>query len=58
MIMIQFKLVVCNLCLKENYQMRNEQIECWYSMKKISEYLCIPRDTALSWMGKRGYAQC
>ena len=43
-----------NLCLKENYQMGNEQIERWYSMKEISEYLGITRDTALSWIEKRG----
>lgn len=34
--------------------MENEQIERWYSMKEISEYLGITRDTALSWIAKRG----
>ena len=34
--------------------MENEQIERWYSMKEISEYLGITRDTALSWIEKRG----
>lgn len=34
--------------------MGNEQIERWYSMKEISEYLGITRDTALSWIEKRG----
>lgn len=32
--------------------MGNEQIERWYSMKEISEYLGITRDTALSWIEK------
>ncbi len=34
--------------------MGNEKIERWYSMKEISEYLGITRDTALSWIEKRG----
>ena len=34
--------------------MGNEQIECWCSIKEISEYLGITRDTALSWIEKRG----
>lgn len=34
--------------------MGNEQIERWHSMKEISEYLGITRDTALSWIEKRG----
>ncbi len=34
--------------------MGNEQIERWYSMKEISEYLGITRDTALSWIENRG----
>ena len=34
--------------------MGNEQIERWYSMKEISKYLGITRDTALSWIEKRG----
>lgn len=34
--------------------MGNEQIERWCSMKEISEYLGITRDTALSWIEKRG----
>ena len=34
--------------------MGNEQIERWYSMKEISEYLGITRDTSLSWIEKRG----
>ena len=34
--------------------MGHEQIERWYSMKEISEYLGITRDTALSWIEKRG----
>lgn len=34
--------------------MGNEQIERWYSMKEISEYLGITRDTALAWIEKRG----
>ena len=34
--------------------MGNEQIERWYSMNEISEYLGITRDTALSWIEKRG----
>ena len=54
MIMIQYIMSTYNLCLKENYQMGNEQIERWYSMKEISEYLGITRDTALSWIEKRG----
>ena len=34
--------------------MGNEQIECWCSMKEISEYLGITRDTALSRIERRG----
>lgn len=34
--------------------MGNEQIERWYSMKEISEYLGITRDTALAWIEKHG----
>ena len=34
--------------------MGKEQIERWCSMKEISEYLGITRDTALSWIEKRG----
>ena len=34
--------------------MKNEQIERWHSMKEISEYLGITRDTTLSWIEKRG----
>ena len=34
--------------------MGNEKIERWYSMNEISEYLGITRDTALSWIEKRG----
>lgn len=34
--------------------MENERIERWYSMNEISEYLGITRDTALSWIEKRG----
>lgn len=34
--------------------MENEKIERWYSMNEISEYLGITRDTALSWIEKRG----
>ena len=34
--------------------MGNEQIERWCSMKEISEYLGITRDTVLSWIEKRG----
>ena len=52
--MIQCIMSTYNLCLKENYQMENEQIERWYSMKEISKYLGITRDTALSWIEKRG----
>lgn len=25
-------------------------IECWYSMKEITEYLGVSRDTALNWI--------
>lgn len=34
--------------------MENESMERWYSMNEISEYLGITRDTALSWIEKRG----
>lgn len=34
--------------------MSDEKIERWYSMKEISEYLGITRDTALSWIERRG----
>ena len=34
--------------------MENERIERWYSMNEISKYLGITRDTALSWIEKRG----
>ena len=34
--------------------MGNEQIERWYSMKEITEYLGVTRDTALSWIERRG----
>ncbi len=34
--------------------MANEQIERWYSMNEISDYLGITRDTALTWIEKHG----
>ena len=34
--------------------MDNENIERWYSMNEISEYLGITRDTVLVWIEKRG----
>lgn len=34
--------------------MGNENVERWYSMKEISDYLGITRDTTLSWIEKRG----
>lgn len=34
--------------------MDKEQVERWYSMKEISEYLGITRDTALVWIEKHG----
>lgn len=34
--------------------MNNEIIERWYSMNEICEHLGITRDTALSWIEKRG----
>lgn len=34
--------------------MGNENIERWYSMNEIAEYLGITRDTALTWIEKRG----
>ncbi len=34
--------------------MELKQIERWYSMNEISEYLGITRDTTLSWIEKRG----
>lgn len=34
--------------------MEIEKVERWLSMKEISEYLGISRDTALSWIEKRG----
>lgn len=34
--------------------MGNENIERWYSMNEIAEYLGITRDTALAWIEKRG----
>lgn len=36
-----------------NY-MEQKQIERWYSMNEISEYLGITRDTTLAWIEKRG----
>lgn len=34
--------------------MEQKQIERWYSMNEISEYLGITRDTTLAWIEKRG----
>ena len=34
--------------------MDNENIERWYSMNEIAEYLGITRDTVLVWIEKRG----
>ena len=34
--------------------MEQKQIERWYSMNEISEYLGITRDTILTWIEKRG----
>ena len=34
--------------------MSNNKIECWCSMNEIAEYLGITRDTALTWIEKRG----
>ncbi len=34
--------------------MGNDKIERWYSMNEIAEYLGITRDTALTWIEKRG----
>ena len=31
-----------------------KEIERWYSMNEICEYLSITRDTCLSWIEKRG----
>ena len=32
----------------------NEQIERWYPMNEVAEYLGITRDTVLFWIEKRG----
>ena len=34
--------------------METGNVERWYSMNEISEYLGITRDTTLSWIEKRG----
>ena len=34
--------------------MGNDKLERWYSMNEIAEYLGITRDTALTWIEKRG----
>lgn len=52
--MISFIMFFYSFCLKEIFLMGNEQLERWYSMKEIAEYLGITRDTALSWIEKRG----
>ena len=44
----------CRINTKETTEMSDEKIERWYSMKEISEYLGITRDTALSWIERRG----
>ena len=34
--------------------MIKENIERWYSMNEVCEYLAITRDTCLTWIEKRG----
>ena len=34
--------------------MTKENVERWYSMNEVCEYLAITRDTCLTWIAKRG----
>lgn len=42
------------MCLYESEEITMEQpIERWYSMKEMTEYLGVSRDTVLNWIADR-----